>query len=92
MIYAKNFDYIIESTFPKINNIILVFIKRKFIILWGKNTLYYIFKKRVNAKIMNTYYLNTFTNDNNLIKKLLFLLIYLFSLFILLLYVIRIDT
>lgn len=53
--------------------------KRKFVNISVKNIMQYMLKKSENARIIKIYCLNI-TNSNNLLIKLLFLLIYLFSL------------
>lgn len=58
IIYTKNFNNIVQPIVLKIDNVMFLFIKRKFINMLAKNTAKYILEKKKNIGIMKTYYLN----------------------------------
>lgn len=59
MIHIKDLDTTINLIVLKIDNVILLFIKKKFINMSIKNTTQYVLKKRENMAIVKTYHLNT---------------------------------
>lgn len=58
MIYAKNFNNVVEPTILKIDNMIFIFIKKKFVNMSIKSIVKFVLEKRKNLKIKKIYYLN----------------------------------
>ncbi len=57
MIYIKYLDNVVQPTILKMNNMIFMFIGKRFVNLPTKNTMQYIFEKRENVRIIKIYYL-----------------------------------
>lgn len=57
--HEKDLDNAIQLIILKIDDVILVFTKKKFVNLSAKHTIQCILEKRKNIRIVKTYYLNT---------------------------------
>ncbi len=57
MIQIKDFNNAVQPTVQKIDNMILMFIRKKFVNVSAKNTAQCILEKRENVGIMKTYHL-----------------------------------
>lgn len=58
MTYTKDFNNAVLSTILKIDNVILVFIEKRFVNMLVKNTTQFEFRKRENIEIVKIYHLN----------------------------------
>lgn len=58
MTHAKDLNNAVQPIVLKINNVMLVFIRKKFVYMSAKNIAQYMLEKKENVEIVKTYHLN----------------------------------